>query len=284
MAVTRYFPVVDGPLRVQPSLVRLGKSFGNGPVDGQAFQRDDSTPEALRQKTIVLGRASKRVCVDSRASIAPALRRVLAWMRDRLAAEHRIEVQLTDDPRADSDALSCSIAEDFVVLTREKGGGREQCSLVHVCFPSNWRPEAVFKKDFRSLHDPVPGFGDLGPAVPRLVQAIFERGPYVRFIWTVCPDDQLDHHPETVRSRLWGDDVGGYLRVERQSLFPFREVDASLFLIRTYLYPFEDLTHEQQRTLASALRQMPPEMLRYKGLESARPRIVGALEALSGEQ
>ncbi|MBL9109773.1 MAG: hypothetical protein JNM74_10900, partial [Myxococcales bacterium] len=56
-------------------------------------------------------------------------------------------------------------------------------------------------------------------------------------------------------------------RVERQLTWPFPEVSASLFVIRTFVYPIAELGAERVRTLAEALANMPPEIRRYKGLD-----------------
>ena len=48
---------------------------------------------------------------------------------------------------------------------------------------------------------------------------------------------------------------------------PFVGADASLFLIRTYLYPFASLAPSERVTLARALAAMPEEVRRYKGLD-----------------
>ena len=50
---------------------------------------------------------------------------------------------------------------------------------------------------------------------------------------------------------------------------PFPALDASLFLIRTYLYPFASLTPDERQVLARALSALPEDVRRYKGLEGA---------------
>ena len=66
----------------------------------------------------------------------------------------------------------------------------------------------------------------------------------------------------------------GWLRVERQVTVPFPEHEAALFLIRTYLTPFEALGPEQQTTLATAIDCMPKNVLRYKNLDRTAVRSV----------
>jgi hypothetical protein len=67
------------------------------------------------------------------------------------------------------------------------------------------------------------------------------------------------------------------LRVERQTTTPLPAAAGCVFLIRTYLYGFAELSPEKRELLARALEQMPPEVARYKSLTKALPR---ALELL----
>jgi hypothetical protein len=111
-----------------------------------------------------------------------------------------------------------------------------------------------------------------------LVDALVTRGPYVRFVWTVTADAELDHHPEQGRRLAWSAATErGFLRVERQTTVPLPEVSGCVFLIRTYLYGFEELSSAKREVLAQALQRMPSELLRYKSLTTALPR---ALELL----
>ena len=55
-------------------------------------------------------------------------------------------------------------------------------------------------------------------------------------------------------------------------------VNAALFLIRVYRYPFASLEPGQQRDLRSALRAMPDPVQRYKGLAGQLPHALAALE------
>lgn len=94
--------------------------------------------------------------------------------------------------------------------------------------------------------------------------------PRVR--WTLKPDGDLDHHPDVTHHRSWSHDDAGFLRVERQVTVPFADVAAALFLIRTYLYPFDSLAVEQRETIANALKTMPSEAAAYKGF--TEPEVI----------
>ncbi len=162
--------------------------------------------------------------------------------------------------------VALAIQEDFAILRRE--GERETTLALFVSFPSAWRPERLLGADFAALHAPVPGFPGTRAAGSSMVAAMVERGPYTRFVWSVHPDDELDHHPEEGRRCAWDDARALWLRVERQVLVPFATLDASLFLIRTYLYRHDTLAPEQRAVLAAAIRATQGSVRVYKGFDA----------------
>ena len=52
-ASARYFPVKDGPLRMEAGLLRHGSVFGNGAADALFFQVDDELDRYLAAKRVV---------------------------------------------------------------------------------------------------------------------------------------------------------------------------------------------------------------------------------------
>jgi len=268
-----YFPVKPEPLRMQAGLHRFGTDFGNGDADRQFFPRDQEAARYLGEKARVLESYPERNASDVRDAVdAAALTSAHAWLVSTLRAEGHGEpsaLTLTE--------LGRQLCEDFAVIRREPAGA-DRVVFVHACFPGGWRPEHVVGHSFVQVHAAVPGFETVAVKAPHLVSAMVSRGPYVRFVWTITADDELDHHPEQGRRAAWSSDTPrAFLRVERQVTVPLSNASASVFLIRTYLYDFEALSAEQRRILASALAQMPPEVVRYKRLDSALPR---ALELL----
>lgn len=274
-APARYFPVSPGPLRMQAGLLRFGVDLGNGAVDGAFFQVDDRLLETL---------AAKRAAPPDRyAALAPrdprgerAAHAALAWMRATLGAEHPERLRAADadtGARDPFDALGRAVQEDFAVLDRGEGGAG-RLVLLHVSFPSGWRPEQLAGADFAAIHAPVPGFAKPDAAARSMVSAMIDRGPYVRFVWTLSADEALDHHPASGLRALWPESAMSpeslcFLRVERQVTVPLVEADASVFLIRTYVYPVASLAPEQRAVLAEAVAAMPEEVRRYKGLPPA---------------
>lgn len=267
-----YFPVKSTAFRFQAGLHPFGTDFGNGVADRLYFQIDEQRPYYLAEKRRVSA-ARHRVLErddDERRGNA----RVLEWMRATLQHEHPGLFPSTPDTLR---GIGAEVQEDLVVIHR-RGDGSNAAIGVDVSFPSDWSPERIAGTDFRFIHGPVPGFADSEAQASSMVSAMIDRGPFVRFVWTLKPDGDLDHHPDVAHHRLWSDDDAGFLRVERQVTVPFAAVAAALFLIRTYLYPFDSLSPEQRETIANALKTMPPEAAAYKGFtepEAILRRLIG---------
>jgi hypothetical protein len=272
----RYFPVKDTPLRMEAGLLRHGTDLGNGPADRLFFQVDDRL-ELYRaaKRAVPPARHALLVRDDAERAIQAA---ALDWIRGTVAREHP-ELLATlgpDAPRAGFAELVALVQEDVVVLRRMPDGGSAAIA-VHVSVPSGWRPERIHGAGFGAIHGPVPDFAKHPQAERSMVDAMVERGPYVRFVWTVPADDFLDHHPEEGRRAPWRADGPGFLRVERQTTIPLPGLGAGIFLIRVYLYPFADLSAEERATLARALAAMPPHVAAYKGLADVTPVVLEVL-------
>ena len=267
---------------MQPGLSRFGTDFGNGAADSLFFPRDHEAARYEREKVSVRSRHPERFGWCDGPRERRALSRVAGWVRERIELERARPCLAPGkehdfDIARDYDALAREVAEDLVVMALDERGA-ERAILVHVCFPSGWRPESIVGQSFAAIHAPVPEMDAVNGAAPALVSAMITRGPYVRFVWGVSADAELDHHPEHGTRQAWSATTEpGYLRVERQVLVPFPDVSASLFLIRTYLYAFDELTRDQRLTLASALEQTSPAILAYKGLADGLPHVLGLL-------
>ena len=269
----RYFPVRPRPYRMEAGLMPFGRDFGNGTRDRLYFQVDGEV-ERYRRARHEVG-AHRHRLLDDGGVRRDCHRAVLDWMSAVLRREHP---GLWGDAPLSYASLAETVQEDFAVL-RRRDDRRSEAIAVFVSFPSGWRPEDIGGADFMRIHAPVPGFADVDAAVDSMVTAMVERGPYVRFVWTITADDHLDHHPEQGRRVAWRDAAAGWLRVERQVTVPFPAVAASLFLVRTYLYPFASLAADEKWALAAAIDQMPPEIARYKRLDGDAGRIARRLLA-----
>jgi dimethylamine monooxygenase subunit A len=264
-----YFPVKAEAFRMQPGLFRFGTDFGNGALDQQLLPRDAEHERYLAEKRRVLGRYPESCSI---APVGDAEQAALEAARQVIVQAARREGHPDLSARSLFE-LGLELAEDFAVLTRA-----DRAALVHVCFPSGWRPTDVVGRSFVEIHRHVPAFRGVAEKAPSLVDAMLTKGPYVRFVWTLSADDELDHHPDHGRRAAWTPATErAFLRVERQTTVPVAGGAASLFLIRTYLYELSELSAEQRATLSTALGLMPPEVAAYKQLTGAIPR---ALELL----
>jgi dimethylamine monooxygenase subunit A len=283
VAPARYFPVKPGS-RLQAGLLRLGMDFGNGVLDQRYFQIDDQYEHYLAEKRGLDRTGRPRHARHGWLTDTPARRAthevVLAWMRETLAREYpeRMPLERPDETYASPyDAIVRNLQEDVAVVQRTSSG-TDELSMVHVSFPASWHSDRAVGKSFHAIHEPVPGFADEPAAAASMVSAMIDRGPYVRFVWSACADDALDHHPDFGLRAAWDDTcTEGLLRVERQLTVPFPAVDASVFLIRVLIYPFSSLSHEQRHALAEAVRAMPDDARRYKGLEKPAAHVIELL-------
>lgn len=270
MRQARYFPVQAAPLKMVAGLRPFGSDFGQGALDQLFFQRDEHCARYLTEKRRAPRERHWLVGEDDAAVKARGA--ALAWLRSTLtreAPEALAQAVRDHVARDELEAIAQAVQEDIAVLCAgEHGEGRTVA--LDVRFPSGWRPERLQRASFRALHAPVPGFADNELAARSMVRAMVERGPYVRFVWTLCRDDVLDHHPDRPGAGSWDDPLHAlWLRVERQVSVPLPHAQASVFLIRTYLYAIDELSAEERATLRAALASMPADVRAYKGLPEA---------------
>ncbi len=263
-----YFPIQSTPLKMVAGLRAFGADFGQGMHDRRYFQRDAERARYLAAKRAVA--ADRHWLAGADAEAERARSHALQWMRETLAREDPEALAEADADRAARDpfeAIARAVQEDFAVMSAgEHDDGRTVA--LDVRFPSGWRPERLAQASFGAIHAPVPGFADNTLAARSMVRAMVERGPYVRFVWTLCRDELLDHHPERANAGSWDALDELFLRVERQVTVSLPEVRASVFLIRTYVYPYAALDAQQRATVREAMRVMPSEVRAYKGLPS----------------
>ena len=177
------------------------------------------------------------------------------------------------------DALACQLQEDLAVVCRADGEENWLAAL-HLCFPSHWAAEAKIGRDFATVHRPVPGMERTNRNANEIVDAMIDRGPYVRFVWGLSTDSRLNHHPKPpvrlpageraawLGRRFDPADPRLFLRVERQVIWGFPQSHAALFAIRTYLADVASMRRDRWRRemLCAALRSMSVESLQYKGI------------------
>ena len=285
----QYFPWQKGTYDVSPNLKLLGTDFGNGSMDSKAFQIDTDFPRFHQSKLQCYAENSGRYVVEEELSDEVA-QRSAHWMADRLTVEYPAlfvrdgallkcaltenQVSLNGPPLTVLSQLCLEVQEDLAIV--RVSPDRDWTAYLNVCSPSHWAPESKIGASFVQMHDPVPGFKKIIPAAPGLVKAMIEKGPFVRFVWTITSDKRLNHHPAPLPGwdpdEWMGRDFSKgqfWVRTERQVLIPLPEVSAGLFWIRVG-YVSEDHIRANPallNSLRSNLHGMTPEIRAYKGLE-----------------
>jgi hypothetical protein len=173
---------------------------------------------------------------------------------------------------------------DFVIV--DQRDGNLWCDAGMVTTQADWSLDFDIGMNFFEWHGPVPLAHQMG---------VFERAlkfllnlqlgkPVRRLNWTMTINPRLDTSPENYH--IWGpdratvtpDNVGSkvHLRCELQSLWRLPRSNAILFVIRCYLIKMEELVSVPKwaRRFHRVLRDLPPELIDYKGLTRYRPTTV----------
>ncbi len=315
-----YFPLQDGVYDASPALKDFGVDLGNTAADQQVFQLDENF-SAYRQ--VKLSARQERLSKYYRTQMlsAEVLTSILRFIIERLTLEHpdlfhlnsqsekdiALHCKLTDEtlifdrklrfirversgpaPSPDYhdalDALACQIQEDLAIISKSPFG-RDWLAAIHLCHANNWAAEEKIGHPFQSIHEPVAGVHSNKQDAEAVVNTIVKKGPFLRFLWSLTPEAELNQHPRPCLSSAGSKDKKKhidphhpslYLRVERQILWPFPEQQAALFTLRTYLTDCSQIrdNREQNELLVSALNSMTKEQLKYKCLNNNRKPVV----------
>lgn len=320
-----YFPIERERYEVAPGLKPLGFDFGNGSTDAKVLQLDREFGRYQGEKTAARREDINKYYLVSALSTearAAVIRKLLALMtgeypqifelrelpaeRLNLRCNHTLQTlsftrigelleidgDLPSPKYADAiDALMNQLQEDVAVVSvAPRGDAANWLSLLHVSLPSHWAPGEKIGRDFASFHAPVPGFERMAMVQQQLVDAMINKGPYVRFVWSFVTDTRLNHHPtapvgtnvEIWRGRTFDPQLRSpfFLRVERQVTLGLPEVNSALFFIRvSFIDGLAIRENSAQCTqLLGALRSMTSESRRYKGIEPCFDELVAWLE------
>ncbi|MEE2659472.1 MAG: heme-dependent oxidative N-demethylase subunit alpha family protein [Candidatus Latescibacterota bacterium] len=313
-----YTPWDKGRYEVRTALAALGIDYGNGKADAQLFQIDDSFD---RFRDVVL--SSRRESLDKHVTISDAFSErveggVALFIAFRLAEEHPQSFQLREDSdgpvlicrrtgetlcfdpggrltRAQGstiepayvgafDALCSQVQEDICIVIRHDDSSNE-VAAIHLCAANHWAAQEKIGTDFATVHLPVPGIGPVNDRARQLVDAMVDRGPYVRFVWGITSDTRLNHHPDpapgadpvTWHGRKF-DPVERqlFIRIERQVLWGLPQVQAAIFAIRPSFRDGEIVRADPllNAALVSALEGMSEAEAQYKGVAETRSDII----------
>jgi hypothetical protein len=279
MSPARYFPLESGRYEVKPGLFKFGTPFGNGAADRQVFQLDDQFP---RYHAVKMAARQERLSKyfqthDYRSATAG---RVAEFIAERIVRSDCDENTLAASRQLDFASLALLVQEDLAVIQRD--GGRHWLAAIHLCFPNHWAAEEKIGKTFAEIHAPVADIEPINRQADKLVDAMINATHgYVRFAWGISSDDRLNHHPGNEHGRHFDPaHPRALLRIERQTIWGFPEVEASLFTIRTYFEDLAKLEADKRAKVISAIESMTPAALDYKGLTGGRDDLLAWLRAL----
>ena len=151
-----------------------------------------------------------------------------------------------------------------------------------VCFPSSWSLAEKMGHTLDAIHKPVPTLNaQFANPVRQFLERMRPGISWERINWGLSRTGELNQHPIRKLPRLDPSvelkDV--WLRVEYQSLVLLPQTRGILFGIRLVIEPLEQLRSNADLAsgLARALKTMPDSIARYKGLLSARDRLIELL-------
>ena len=183
--------------------------------------------------------------------------------------------------------LSPALQEDFVILKRDDETLRTE--YLSVCFPSRWDPREKLGLDFAAIHAPVADNETLIAAGPSLMTMAFMKQPMLRHVWLIVPSASLDQHPD--KNEAWWTETlrdmspllpNLFFRVERQTTWPLPQFQRAVFFIRVMMSSLVEVlatTPGRAAELAASLRSMTPEVVAYRGMKDAMPRLLSELDS-----
>ncbi|MEY4713521.1 MAG: hypothetical protein RIS88_2971 [Pseudomonadota bacterium] len=256
------FAQIPVPFRMQPGLARL-------PDDAAHLTLLTPGHALHHEKQQVLQAAQSRHAVPG-FDPAPALAAI-----ERQARAQGIAITLeTPTP------LELAFEEDFAILDGDSGTLPWLC----VCVPSHWAPEDKVGLPLAAVHAPVADGARLQSASRQLAALATGSQSWERWVWSLSPSPRHDQHPRRHPRTPWPDTpdptafaAGCWLRTERQTFFPVGSgTRQAVFTIRVRLQPLAQAvdTPAKAQRLHDSLASMNEAVLAYKGLASAKPRLL----------
>ena len=173
---------------------------------------------------------------------------------------------------------------DFCIVDQRDGQLWMDAGMVTT--QADWSLDFDIGMNFMEWHGPVPLAHQLGvfDRALKFLLNLQQGKPVRRLNWTMTINPRLDTSPENYpkwaqdRLTVTPENVGNkvHLRCELQSLWRLPRSNAILFVIRCYLIKMEELVTVPKwaRRFHRVLRDLPPELVDYKGLTRFRPMTV----------
>ncbi|MGB8815364.1 MAG: DUF3445 domain-containing protein [Paracoccaceae bacterium] len=142
------------------------------------------------------------------------------------------------------------VQEDLCLM--QSDGGESVLTGAVLCFPASWTLAEKLGRAMTGIHLPVAHYSqDVARRVQRLFDAIRPEQPLWRANALVYDDPEL-YQPRPEGARRSRPVKRLYMRSERQCLLRLPQSRAVVFSIHTYLVRLQDLTAEQQASMAAA--------------------------------
>lgn len=172
--------------------------------------------------------------------------------------------------------------EPDLLFLRTAGDSQPELVGGCVCFPSSWSFEEKVGRPLDAIHTPVPTLNaQFANPVKQFLARMKPDISWERINWGLSRTQDLNQHPNRRLPRLDAsvtlNDV--WFRVEYQSLVALPRTNGILFGIRLIIEPIGKLREDPQFAtgLARALGTMPDAVAHYKGLLTARERLIELL-------
>jgi hypothetical protein len=262
---------------------QLKMRFQRGSV-AEFFRPTGQHQELAAQRRFWLGTAARTYAAhfpEADALLEETI--ALAMASQTLSAETDIRFQSSVTAWERCLTLGESWEPDFLILKSDPPGPPRLLSGC-VCFPSSWSLAEKIGRPLDFIHEVVPGLNEqLGSQINGFLSKIKPGISWERTNWGLSRSPELNQHPERGLPRLdtmvRAEEV--WLRIEHQSLVALPENAGILFGIRIAVHSLGEVMRDLAATqgLIRALTTMPEPMARYKNLATARPVIIGFLEA-----
>ena len=180
--------------------------------------------------------------------------------------------------------ISRQVQEDIILLDQREGDLFLDAGIL--TFPASWSLGFDAGMRFEEFHGPVPRAHEMG--VFKKAKAFLMRveigKPWTRLNWTMTVNRRLDTSLDTYAE--WGKDRSTvtlencgkkvHLRVEVQRFIRLPRSNALMFPIHTYMISLEELLTDPvwTRRLYRVLKDLPPDLVEYKGLSRYRDTVL----------
>jgi dimethylamine monooxygenase subunit A len=279
------FPV-ESTHEVRPDLKKLSlDEFSPLPI-----VRDSLAADYLAAKLACLSRPELNAATFFAESLAP---------NESLVSEAATQMGLSNDSmQLDGAALAwlnqqpaqwqawhrmaLAVQEDLILM--QHNGSAFFPAWLHVCAPSGWDPGAKSGLDLAQVHAPVAENKQLLAGTKGMALAMINKGPFVRYVWTLSESNSLSQHPVIKAQASSGVSERNanalFFRCERQVTLPLPQWRCSLFLIRVFVAPLASVATSVARCqrLIASLLSMNAATLAYKGLTDLAPLAIHWLE------